>query len=273
MIMKIIDVDELFENYVKQFMKENAGKFTEEEWEDKIPELYEDFGSRPQGVLGGKSPRQYYKGFGGKALCALLSKHVEEEVPVSEYLLDALVEGDTEEGLLEFLKVGTDEELMSYAVNILNDKACFRALPVYIDYIIDDKTDENMRELMGGIIIENAREVKKELMAAIGRAGKGKPIIAEALANCPKDKKISDFLFGEFLRAKGKDISPYAHMLVKYGDEEALPLLEKRIEEPALRYSDFIELKYAIEALGGEYSGERDFSSDPSYRKIKSGKK
>ena len=254
-------------------MKDNAGKYTEEEWEDKIPELYDDFGSRPLEVLGGKSPEDYYKDLSGKELCALLERHIEEDVPVSEYLCDALVRGDTEEELLKFLKVGTDEELTSYAVNVLNDKACFRALPIYVDYVCSDDTDENMRELMGEILIENAREAASELTSAIKRAGKGKPIIAEALSNCPKSEKISAFLFDEFSKARGKDISLYAHMLVKYGDEAALPLLNKRIEEPALKYSDFIEIKYAIEALGGEYYGERDFSSDPSYRKIKNGNK
>lgn len=30
----------------------------------------------------------------------------------------------------------------------------------------------------------------------------------------------------------------------------------------------FQELKFAIEALGGEYEKERDFSNDPAYKKI-----
>ena len=34
--MKIIDIDLLFERYVREQMKKDAGKFTEEEWEESL---------------------------------------------------------------------------------------------------------------------------------------------------------------------------------------------------------------------------------------------
>ena len=53
--MKIFDIDELFEKYVRELMVKDAGKFTEEEWEDRIPTLYEEFGNKPLSCFGGKS--------------------------------------------------------------------------------------------------------------------------------------------------------------------------------------------------------------------------
>ena len=44
--------------------------------------------------------------------------------------------------------------------------------------------------------------------------------------------------------------------------------LTEVIESDKIKYSDFEELRFAIEALGGEYNKTRDFSSDSTYKKI-----
>jgi hypothetical protein len=56
--------------------------------------------------------------------------------------------------------------------------------------------------------------------------------------------------------------------LAAYGDERALPVLLKKIEDRSIGFVEFQELKYAIEALGGEYNEPRDFSSDKDYLAI-----
>ena len=73
---------------------------------------------------------------------------------------------------------------------------------------------------------------------------------------------------------KNQDNIPlYSSYIAKYGDERALPLLLKTIENEKLNYADFEELRFAIEALGGEYNKVRDFKSDKTYKKIMSVKK
>ena len=52
--------------------------------------------------------------------------------------------------------------------------------------------------------------------------------------------------------------------------ERALPFLTVAIEKEKISYADFEELRFAIEALGGSYDKERDFSRDKSFKKIKS---
>ena len=39
----------------------------------------------------------------------------------------------------------------------------------------------------------------------------------------------------------------------------------KRIEDRSIGFVEFQELKYAIEALGGEYNEPRDFTADKDY--------
>ena len=56
-----------------------------------------------------------------------------------------------------------------------------------------------------------------------------------------------------------------ASYLAAYGDERALPHLLERIEDRTIGFVEFQELKYASEALGGEYDEPRDFSDDKDY--------
>lgn len=62
--------------------------------------------------------------------------------------------------------------------------------------------------------------------------------------------------------------APFLRLSRLYGDERALPVFMGTIEREDIDYVLFQELKFAIEALGGEYNKERDFSSDENYQKI-----
>ena len=59
-----------------------------------------------------------------------------------------------------------------------------------------------------------------------------------------------------------------ASYLASYGDERALPVLIETIDRDDINFLEFQELKYAIEALGGEYTRPRDFSEDAYYQEI-----
>jgi hypothetical protein len=64
----------------------------------------------------------------------------------------------------------------------------------------------------------------------------------------------------------------HASYLAAYGDERALPFLYERIRDESIGFVEFQELKYAIEALGGEYNEERDFSKDKDFVAVESAK-
>ena len=65
--------------------------------------------------------------------------------------------------------------------------------------------------------------------------------------------------------ADEEKLSLRAGYLAAYGDERALSYLLDKIEDRSLGFLAFQELKYAIEALGGEYNEPRDFSTDKDY--------
>ena len=66
----------------------------------------------------------------------------------------------------------------------------------------------------------------------------------------------------------GENVPMMAGYLASYGDERALSYLLDKISEDGITYDEFQELKYAIEALGGECDGERDFSQDKVYQLV-----
>ena len=76
-------------------------------------------------------------------------------------------------------------------------------------------------------------------------------------------------LAAAFRGAEEEDLPLYAGYLAAYGDERVLPLLLERIGRQDIGYAAFCELRFAIEALGGSYDAERDFSSDEAYKKVR----
>ena len=88
------------------------------------------------------------------------------------------------------------------------------------------------------------------------------------ILSCVKERsdEVYETLLSAFLSAD--DTAVYAGYLAAYGDERALPVLLGRIEDRTIGFVEFQELKYAIEALGGEYDEPRDFTNDKDYLAI-----
>ena len=91
-------------------------------------------------------------------------------------------------------------------------------------------------------------------------------LIAEILVGAEKDERTYALL--EDLFKNGNNVSLYAGFIGKYGDERAMEYLYKALDD--CNYADFIEIRSAIEDLGGTVDDEfRDFSSDPYYKALK----
>ena len=62
-MLKIIDIDELFDKYISDFVYQNIGKLKPEEIENQIPKLYEEFGDKKLKELDDFTPNTYYLNF------------------------------------------------------------------------------------------------------------------------------------------------------------------------------------------------------------------
>ena len=92
-------------------------------------------------------------------------------------------------------------------------------------------------------------------------------LILDVLCNFPGHDGTYELLIGKLLSCHDK-IAYYASLIEKFGDPRALDTLQKMIQFSDIGYVDYIELRNAIEALGGDAPAERDFSGDPYYESL-----
>lgn len=256
--MKPIDFDGIFDKKLAQYLKENAGKYTERQWEDKIPQLYRKFGDTYLKSVD-STPREYYRRMTDKQLVDELLAHLREDIPVSDFLCREIESRDCPEEILPLLKCG-DEQLLMLAVNLAGANPI--AFESYFDLLKGD-TDKEIKDAVVDQLKANA-DAAKDRALAFWEEGIEKELMLEVLSRVKaRDERVFSVLLNAF--REGEELSMRASYLAAYGDRRALPVLTERIEGEDIGFLEFRELKYAIEALGGEYTAERDFSNDPDY--------
>ena len=257
--MKWIDFDGLFDEKLAQYMSENKNKHSEKQWEDVIPKLYKKFGDTFIAKIG-CTPKQYYARMSNEELVSTLKGHLEEDVPVPEFLCTEIESRDDAKALLGLLDT-EDTQTASYAINLIGDNAC--AYDVYFNILTESRFDEEIRSDICDILRMHADEVKERALTFYGQ-GVATGYMLEILSRIKaRDEEVYQILIKAFWNAD--DSALLAGYLAAYGDEKALPDLLRRIENRSIGFVEFQELKYAIEALGGEYNEPRDFSADKDY--------
>ena len=249
---KMIDIDGLFEAYFKKYIAENLGKMTEEEIENRVPELYVVFGSEPNAKLGGKSPCEYFKAFSDDELIDCLKESVEKGVEVSSFMCDEIeARGGLADKLCNVITAGGNDELATYAVNLLGDDIPQTELEKFVDIITDEKTGESLSEALTELLRDKGDKVKEKVIAVYGTNPRGKENLIEIMSRTSRDDRITEILCDE-LKNDEKNLALNAGYIARYGDERALPILNELVAKDRLTYYDFKELKNAIEELGGE---------------------
>ncbi len=68
---------------------------------------------------------------------------------------------------------------------------------------------------------------------------------------------------------KGEDVALFARLIGAYGDEQGIEVLKTFCENYEPNYNEYMELRNAVEELGGDFDLKQDFSDDPFYRFLK----
>lgn len=261
--MKLIDFDGLFDEKLSQYMEENKGKYTEKQWENVIPKLYAKFGDTYVKRVG-CTPKEYYARMTDGQLVETLAAHLKEKVPVPEFLCAEIERRKDALSLLPLLK-SDDGETVVYAVNLIGGDE--RAFDDYFDILTEEKFDGDVRDAVAEKLKENADAACDRALAFYGE-GKAKEYMLEIFSRVRfRREEVFRILLDEFL-AGGEDETLHVGYLASYGDERALPYLYKKLEDKTIGFVEFQELKYAVEALGGEYDEPRDFTGDKDYRSV-----
>ncbi len=257
--MKLIDFDGLFDEKLTQFMEENKNKYTEKQWEDIIPKLYKKFGDTYVAKVK-CTPKEYYAKMTDGELVETLRAHLEADVPAPEFLCAEIASRGEVETLTPML-LDENPQAAAYALNLIGDDK--RAFDTYFTILQTADKDDDLKNDVIDIFKLHADEVKNRAFA-LYENGVAKEAALEILSRVKsRDERIFEALTAAF--DSGENVPMHASYLAAYGDERALPRLLKRIEDRTIGFVEFQELKYAIEALGGEYDEPRDFTGDKDY--------
>lgn len=261
--MKLIDFDSLFDSKLEQYMRENAGKYTEGQWESLIPKLYKNFGDTFIKSVGA-TPREYYAKMSDTELCEILKEHVAQNIAVSDFLARETEGRNCPDALVRLMTSG-EEELALAAVSVAGESE--RALDICFT-LLTGNAPSAVKELAAEKLRSQNAEPFKERALEIYKKGIAKDYMLELLCRCERDDRIFS-VFMEELREADENLPVLANEIARYGDERAVNGLIERIDREETTFCEYQELICAIEALGGEYAVQRDFSLDKDYQRVK----
>ena len=200
-MIKIIDIDALFDKYIEGYVYSNIGKVKPEEIENRIPELYVEFGNQKLDELDGKTPNTYYVEFDGEQLVECVKNHLEQGVSVSDFLCEAITGNPENQGaLVNALSEDCNEEFILYLMNMLGEMGSTLGASHYLNFIAWDYS-EPIRELATELLSEMAETIKEEVIACYNEAEESKkPYYTEILSRTKNDDRVFDILTLEFVK-------------------------------------------------------------------------
>lgn len=273
--MNCINFDLKFEQYMGVWVKNNAAKYKDnmDTIEAMMPEIYMEFLSRPATWLGGKTPGRYFEQYSDAAMLVdWMCEYEKQRVPMPDLLLDRIGElgKDAEQPLISLLtKKKVPDSAVMTAISLLREIESTAPMQLYIDRVAALAEPDEKGDMYAESLLAMGKEAVEPMIAALEQASEtGRDIFADILSNYPGDDRIFELLMERFARCDDR-VALFASYLAKFGDERALPALEKAARDERINYLDFVELSSAIEALGSERPAEREFSGDPYYESLK----
>ncbi len=273
--MKCINFDDRFADFASQWMTEHKGEYRNfDEMEADMPRVYMGFLNTPAKWLGGVTPGSYFTQFEDpKDLVDWLVEYTQQEIPVPDLLLEQIVAvgKPCEKRLVALLKdedASITEEAKMTAIGLLREMESPLPKMLYIQWqlnrdVQDDLADnalDSLRE-MGKAVVQPILQELKNANAA------GQEAFLDVLVKYPGNEQVFALAIRLFNENPNRR-ALFASYLAKLGDERALPALMDAANDPNCKYMDFIEIRNAIEMLGGD-APEREFFEDSEYEALR----
>lgn len=272
--MKCIDFDSHFADFAAQWMKDHKGEYRNfDAMEADMPRVYIAFLNAPAPWLDGLTPGSYFTQYEDpKVLVDWLEAYCRQEVPVPETLLEQIqaVGKPCEKRLVALLKNESGdvpEEARMTAIGLLRDLESTLPKMLYIAWQLDRRQEDDMADNALESLKEMGKGALQPMLEALPRANAaGQEALLDALVNFPGNEQVFQLAVKLFKQNPGRR-ALFASYLAKLDDERALPVLLAAANDDKCGYIDFIELRSAIERLGGE-APEKEFYDDPEYQAL-----
>ena len=273
MKMPIINFDEHFADFMSDWMKNRQDEYsTFDEMEEDMPRIYMAFLNTRAKWLGNVTPGAYFTQFEDpKVLVDWLAQYCEERVPVPDLLLEQIsaVGRPCEKRLLELLKDDdAPEEARMIAVNQLREMESTLPKMLYIQWQLDRAGEDELKDNALESLTEMGESVVQPILQELPKANAaGEEALLEVLSHYPGNEQIFKLAMKLF-RERKEQRALFAGYLAKLGDDRALPELIAAAGEEKLPYLTFIEIRNAIESMGG-VCPERTYEDDPEYEALR----
>ena len=273
MKMPIINFDEHFAEFMSDWMKAHEDQYANfDEMEEDMPRIYMAFLNTRAKWLGNVTPGAYFTQFEDpKVLVDWLAQYCEEGTPVPDLLMEQIttVGRPCEKRLLELLKdEEATEEAKMIAVNLLREMDSVLPKMLYIRWQLNRDSQDDLKDNALESLTEMGETVVQPILQELPGANEaGEEALLEVLSHFPGNEQIFKLALKLFRERKERR-ALFAGYLAKLGDDRALPELTAAAEEEKLPYLTFIEIRNAIETLGG-VCPERTYEDDPEYEALR----
>lgn len=271
----ILDFDANFAAYCEKWMQMNKGRFANiEQMEDAMPDVYMHWLSSPAAFLGGEKPEEYFQKYDdAPMLVNWVAEYEAAGVPVPDVLLERITNLG-QKSVRPLIRAAADPDnpkgLRVTALNLLKEIDCGEAPMETCFAIIDRREGEDEVADVAAELLQNIGDAcVPDILSRIDEVSdEARETYLDVLCNFPGDERIFTSLMAAF-DAHPEKLAMYASLLGKLGDDRALEPLYESLKQPDINYLDYLEVRNAIEMLGGTVDGERDFSGDPYYETLK----
>lgn len=267
--MPIINFDEHFADFTSQWMMDHKGDYRNyDEMEADLPHIYMAFLNTRAKWLGSLTPGSYFTQFEDpKVLVDWMHEYCRQGVPVPDLLTEQIefVGKPCEKRLTELLKdPEAEEEARMLAIGLLREMGSVLPKMIYINWQLDRDQKDEMKDNALESLKAMGETVVQPILQVVNRANNaGQEALLEVLADYPGNEQIFQLAMRLFQNNPDRR-ALFAGYLGKLGDDRALPVLLEAAQEKDLGYLTYIELRNAIEQLGGSCP-EREYEDDPEY--------
>ncbi len=273
MKMPIINFDERFADFMSEWMNSHQDQYaTFDEMEEDMPRIYVAFLNTRAKWLGNVTPGAYFTQFEDpKVLVDWLAQYCEEGTPVPDLLMEQIttVGRPCEKRLLELLKdEEATEEAKMIAINLLREMESVLPKMLYITWQLNRDRKDELKDNALESLTDMGECVVQPILQELPKANEaGEEALLEVLSHYPGNELIFKLAMKLFRERKERR-ALFAGYLAKLGDDRALPELMEAAKEEKLPYLTFIEIRNAIEELGG-VCPERTYDDDPEYEALR----